>query len=147
MEVKLLVEASKSRSGIHVERKLAFIVRGGELIELRGGGEPFKPTYSRGEARLYRVNLKPGELAVQVRLVRGLKGRVTGYIAVYDSSGVEVYRAVVRKLKVRPSRGDRGYHWVVERVVEKLSLSRYLKKYKLGESRGRVKPTRAGIQR
>ena len=137
MEVKLVVEASRSRRGLHVERRLAFIVSRGELIEVRGGGEPVKPTYSRGEARLYRVNLKPGELAVQVRLVRGLKGRVKGYIAVYDSSGAEVYRAVVRKLKVRPSRGDRGYHWVVERVVEKLGLAKYLKKYKLGEARAK----------
>jgi hypothetical protein len=114
------------------------------LIEVRGGGEPIKTTYSRGEAWLYNVNLKPGELAVQVRLVRGLRGRVRGYIAVYDSSGVEVYRVVIRKLKIRPSRGDIGYHWVVERVVEKLGLHKYLKRYKFEEKRGRqVKPSKA----
>jgi len=142
--VKLVIEASRSQSGVHVERKLAFIVSGGGLIEVRGGGEPIKTTYSRGEAWLYNVNLKPGELAVQVRLVRGLRGRVRGYIAVYDSSGVEVYRVVIRKLKIRPSRGDRGYHWVVERVVEKLGLHKYLKRYKFEEKRGRqVKPSQA----
>jgi len=135
LEVKLVVEASRSRSGVHVERKLAFIVSRGELIEVRGGGELVKPTYSRGEARLYKVNLNPGELAVQIRFVRGLKGRVRGYMVVYDSRGVEVYRVVVRKRKIRPSRGDRSYHWVVERVVERLGLNKYLRKYKLEERR------------
>lgn len=138
MEVRLVVEASKSRSGLHAERKLAFIVRGGELVEVRGG-EPVKPVYSRGEARVARVNLRPGELAVQVRLVRNPRGRVKGYIAVFDYRGVEVYRVVVRKRKVRPSRGDTQYHWVVERVVEKLGLSRYLRKYKLESSHFKLK--------
>lgn len=128
--VKLVVESSRSRSGVHVERKYAFIVRGNEVIEVRGG-TPVKPVYSRGEARVVEVNLKPGEFAVQVRLVRGLKGRVKGYMAVYDGSGVEVYRVVVRKLKIRPSKGDRRYHWVVERVVERMGLNKYLRRYKL----------------
>lgn len=130
LEVKLVVEASKSRSGVHVERKLAFIVRGGELFEVGGVGEPVKPVYCRGEARLYRVRLNPGELAVQVRFVRGLRGRVKGFISVFDSSG-EVYRVVVRRRKVRVSRGDRGFHWVVERVIERLGLQRYLRKYRV----------------
>jgi len=138
LEVRLVVEASKSRSGLHAERKLAFVVRGGELVEVKGG-EPVKPVYSRGEARVARVNLRPGELAVQVRLVRNPRGRVRGYIAVFDHGGVEVYRVVVRKRKVRPSRGDTQYHWVIERVVEKLGLSRYLRKYKLESSHFKLK--------
>ncbi|MFN4045952.1 MAG: hypothetical protein ACK4H7_01250 [Acidilobaceae archaeon] len=130
--VRLTIEASKSRSGLHAERKLAFIVRGGaRLEEVRGEGVKVKPVYSRGDARSIEVSLSPGDYAVYVRLVRGFRGRVKGYIVVLDSSGSMVYRAVLRKRKVRPSMGDRRYHSMVEKVVEALKLHSYLRSYKL----------------
>lgn len=131
-KVRLTIEASKSRSGLHAERRLAFIVRGGvELEEVKGEGVKVDPVYSRGDARSIEVNLSPGDYAVQVRLVRGLRGRVKGYIIVLDSSGNVVYKSVLRKRKVRPSTGDKSYHFIVEKVVEALKLHKYLRSYKL----------------
>ncbi|MDM7275403.1 MAG: hypothetical protein P3X22_004695 [Thermoprotei archaeon] len=131
-KVRLTIEASKSRSGLHAERRLAFIVRGGvELEEVKGEGVKVDPVYSRGDARSIEVNLSPGDYAVQVRLARGLRGRVKGYIIVLDSSGNVVYKSVLRKRKVRPSTGDKSYHFIVEKVVEALKLHKYLRSYKL----------------
>ncbi len=128
----MTIEASKSRSGLHAERKLAFIVRGGvKLEEVKGEGVKVKPVYSRGDARSIEVSLSPGDYAAHVRLVRGPRGRVKGYITILDSSGNIVYKSVLRKRKVRPSTGDKNYHFIVEKVVEALGLQRYLKSYKL----------------
>ncbi|MEM0497264.1 MAG: hypothetical protein QXR22_03595 [Acidilobaceae archaeon] len=132
MPIKLVIEASKSRSGLHAERKIAFIVgEKGEIVEARGSGEPVKPVYSIGEAKMITVNITPKQLAVQVRLVKGLRDRVKGYIAIYDYMGREVYRVVIRKRKLKPSRGDRRYHKIIESIVEKITLAKYLRKYKI----------------
>lgn len=134
-KVRLTIEASKSRSGLHVERKLAFVARGGaELEEVKGEGVKVKPVYSRGDARSIEVNLSPGDYAVHVRLVRGLRGRVKGHIAVLDSSGNVVYKGVLRKRKFRPSAGDKKYHFIAEKVIEALKLHKYLRSYKLKQS-------------
>ncbi|MCS7107144.1 MAG: hypothetical protein NZ902_03460 [Acidilobaceae archaeon] len=132
MPVRLVQEASQSRSGKHVERKLALVLgRDGKLREAGGQVRGLKPLYAKGEAKEILVDLKEGELGVQVRLVRGLKGRVKGFIALYDREGREVYRASLRRRKLRPGRGSTEYHSLVEQVVESLGIAKHLRKYKL----------------
>ena len=122
--VILREEKSKSRRGKHAVRYIALIVdsKGNIRIPKPSRREPAKPTYSRGFAETLYVNLSEGEYAVQVRLVKNLKGHVKGWIEVYDSDGRMVYRAVYRKLKLRYSKGDATYAWIVERVAEHLKL-------------------------
>jgi len=122
--VILREEKSKSRSGKHAVRYIALIVdsKGSIRVPKPSRREPTKPTYSKGSAETLYVNLSEGEYAVQVRLVKNLKGHVKGWIEVYDSNGRLVYRAVYRKLKLRYSKGDVAYAWIVERVIEHLRL-------------------------
>ena len=122
--VQLRVEKSKSRTGKHAVRDLALIVSSdGSVREARPRARyPVKPVYSRGEAYLLHVNVGPGEYAVQVHLVRNLRGHVKGYIEVYGEDGSLLYRAVYRKLKLRYSKGDDRYAWVVEAVAKHLNL-------------------------
>ncbi|MEN2999833.1 MAG: hypothetical protein ABDH61_04585 [Acidilobaceae archaeon] len=132
MLVRLVQEASQSRSGLHVERKLALVLgRDGKLREAAGEVRSVRPVYAKGEAKEILVDLKEGELGVQVRLVRGLRGRVRGYIAVIDSEGRELYRASLKRRKLRRGRGRAEYHRVVEQAVEQLGIARHLRKYKL----------------
>lgn len=133
--IELIVESSKSRSGLHAERKIALIYSGGRLYEPSGATRPVKPRYARGSASAISVSLRPGEYAVQLRLVRGPRGKVKGYIKIIDSSGKEAYVAVIRKRKMRPSKGDVALHHVAELVVERVTLSKYLRKYKLGDTK------------
>ncbi|MEM0340148.1 MAG: hypothetical protein QXN05_04525 [Acidilobaceae archaeon] len=135
MSVKLIVESSRSRTGKHIEKKMAFVV---SKDSVKAFDESFcietelvKPVYSKGRACVISVEVSPESYAVQLRLVRNLYGRVKGYINVYDERGTLLYKAVIRKLKVRPSLGDYRYHWVVERVIEYLKLNKVLKRYKL----------------
>jgi len=117
-------EKSKSRRGKHAVRCIALIVdsKGTVKIPKPNRREPAKPTYSRGSAETLYVNLSEGEYGVQVCLVKNLKGRVKGWIEVYDSDGRLVYRAVYRKLKLRYSKGDATYAWIAKRVTEHLKL-------------------------
>lgn len=135
MPLKLLIEASKSRRGSHSERKLALIVSKDNVIVVDKSKalsyREIKPTYSRGKAFEVLIDIPPGAYAVQLRLVKNLYGHVKGYIEVYDNQGSRVYRASIKRLKIRPSMGDPRYHWVVERVVESLGLDRDLKRYRL----------------
>jgi hypothetical protein len=81
-----------------------------------------KPLYSRGKAYTVYVDVPEGWFLVQVHLVRNLRGHVSGYIEVYSSQGEPLLRAVYRRLKLRYSRGDPAYAWVVERVAAHLGL-------------------------
>ncbi|MCX8195586.1 MAG: hypothetical protein N3F67_00655 [Acidilobaceae archaeon] len=145
MPVRLLVEASRSRSGLHAERKIALIVSSdGKVREASGETRPVKPLYAVGEAREVEAEVGEGELAVQVRLVRGPRGRVRGYVAVIDREGRELYRTVLRKRKVRPSRGDERYHRAVELALEYLSIAKYLRSYKPSSRSGSARPHEEG---
>ncbi len=122
--VQLRVERSKSRTGKHAVRDIALVVTAdGRVEEARPKARyPAKPVYSRGEAYLVHVEAREGVYPVQVHLVRNLRGHVKGYIEVYGPDGTPVYRAVYRKLKLRYSRGDDRYAWVVEAVARYLNL-------------------------
>lgn len=129
--MELIVESSKSRSGIHAERKIAFIYSHGKLLEPSGPTRPVRPVYAKGSASAISVSLKPGEYAIQLRLVRNARGSVKGRLRIFDSSGREVYSATIRKRKMRPASGDVALHSIAELVVERVTLSKYLRKYKL----------------
>lgn len=132
MPVILVEEFSKSYTGKHAVRKLAFIVSkdgGVRKVDCSKGEEGVK-MYAKGWSRVCSVELKEKEYAVQIHLVRNLYGHVKGYIEVYDHNGNMVFRAVYRKLKIRRSHGHPRYAWIVKRVAEELKLP--VKRYNLG---------------
>lgn len=129
--VRLVEELSRSSTGRHVERKLAFIVKDERVLKPAGIGEPVKPVYSRGSAKAFSINLREGEYGVQVRLVRNPRGRVKGYLEVYGADGEVIYKAVIVRKKMRYSKGDRSYSWVASITARKIGLDKYLRKITL----------------
>ncbi len=124
MPLHFRIEKSKSRSGKHAVRDLVLVVTGdGKVVEPKlKVVQALKPTYSRGEAYLVKLDVKEGEYPVYIHLVRNLRGHVKGYIEVYNKEGELLYRAVYRKLKLRYSKGDDMYAWIVETVANHLNL-------------------------
>ncbi len=128
----VIAELTKSRTGKHASRRMAFIVNDdGDIRELTVGELCEKcKTYSKGEARKLAVqDIGRNEYLVTVRLVRNLRNHVSGEIIVYNSRIQPVYRAVYRKLKIRKTHGDPRYSWIVRLVADKLKL--YVKRYNL----------------
>jgi hypothetical protein len=128
----VVIELTKSRTGKHAARRMAFIVNeNGEIKELASGDvcEECK-TYTKGEARKLGVHeLNRDEYLVVVRLVKNLQGRVSGEIIVYDWGQKPVFQAVYRKLKLRKTFGDSRYAWIPRIIADKLKL--YVKRYNL----------------
>jgi len=126
---RLLFENTRSRSGLHAARRIAVRVSSGgvEVVDppVAGG----RGTYASGRAGWADVSLAPGEYLVYLALVRDPRGRVSGRITVYDHQGVPVLEAVLRRRKVRRSRGDPGLSWVVEAALNSIGLSRYVRRY------------------
>ncbi|MCE4602201.1 MAG: hypothetical protein F7C08_00050 [Desulfurococcales archaeon] len=124
------VEATKSRSGVHAERRLVIVFRGNGRVErILTGEDRVRGTYSRGSSWTAHIDLEPGDVAVYVRLVRGLRGRIGGYIEVYDHEGNMVFRAVIRRRKTRASKGDPRYSSYVEKAIEMIGLGDFIRKY------------------
>ena len=132
----LRVERSKSRSGKHAARALALLVsETGEVVEARPRSyRKVKPLYSRGGAYEASFEVPPGWYLVYVWLVKNLRGHVKGYIEVYSRDAELLYRAVYRRLKLRRSRGDPRYAWIVRRVADYLRLP--VKNTNLGDEEG-----------
>jgi len=132
--LELPVERTVSRSGLHAATALVVIVRGGGGYEVitRPHKAGDRGTYARGYAGKVTVSLGPGDFAVHVRLVKTPSGRILGSFTVYNHEGREVLRAVYRRLKIRRSRGDPSYSWVVEEAVKRLGLDRYVRRYNWG---------------
>lgn len=101
--IKLYVERSKSSSGKHVFRSLYVVIDGNcRRLEVTPKGlRSVKPVYVDGEAFEHYVEVPKSYFAVQLRFVRGLRGRVKGEVLVFNSDGTLLCRAVYRKLKVR----------------------------------------------
>ncbi len=118
------IEQSKSRTGKHAVRSLALLVsEKGDIVEPRPRmTTPARPLYARGKAFEAYFHVPEGWFLAYVWLVKNLRGHVKGFIEVYDPSGRLVYRAVYRKLKLRMSRGDPSYAWIVRRVADYLRL-------------------------
>ncbi|KSW12270.1 hypothetical protein CF15_05845 [Pyrodictium occultum] len=118
------MERSKSRSGKHAARSLALLVsEDGQIVEPRPRMvREERPLYSRGSAYIASVAVPPGWYLVYIYLVKNLRGHVKGYIEVYSHDAQLLYRAVYRRLKLRYSRGDPRYAWIVQGVVDYLRL-------------------------
>ncbi|MEB3755496.1 MAG: hypothetical protein GSR79_01350 [Desulfurococcales archaeon] len=128
----VVVELTKSRTGKHAARRMAFIVNEhGGITELASGDicEECK-TYAKGEAKRVKVKeLSRDEYLVIVRLVRNTRGHVLGEITIYDWRQEPVFRAVYRKLKLRKNFGASRYAWIPRIIADKLKL--YVKRYNL----------------
>lgn len=132
----LRLEKSRSRRGSHAARSLVFLVsEDGQVVEARPREyRRVKPLYSRGEAYEAWFDVPQGWYLVYVWLVRNQRGHVKGYIEVYSRDAELLYRAVYRRLKLRRSRGDPRYAWIVRRVAEYLKLP--VKNTNLGDEEG-----------
>ncbi|MCE4612603.1 MAG: hypothetical protein F7C07_02075 [Desulfurococcales archaeon] len=128
-KIRLIEESSRSKRGLHIERKIALIVNRDGTTRKPSKSPGKAPTmYKIGEARYVEEELSEGEYAVQIRLVRGLWNNVQGYIIVYDWKGVPVFKAVYRKGKLRRSFGDLRYAKIVETAVYSIGLDKYVKR-------------------
>lgn len=103
MLVKVFVERSKSRSGIHACRRLYVVVDANcRSLEVQPrGAKSVKTLYSRGEAFEYDIVVPEGYFVVQASFVRGLRSRVKGELIVLDPRGNVLCKALYRKLKIR----------------------------------------------
>ncbi len=129
--VSAWVEASKSRSGLHAARGVVVLVSPtGEarLLDVKPA-LPGRGTYTRGWGSPVEVNVPDGWFLVNAWLVLNSRGHVSGIFRVYNSSGDEVLRARLRRRKIRMSRGDPRYGWIVEKAVEALGLSKHVRRY------------------
>ncbi len=126
---RLLLEATRSRSGKHAARRIAVIVEPGRVRVVEKGSSPAKGTYVKGTASYAELDPPKGGYIVYMVLVRGLRGRVTGRIHVYDHHGRLVLEAKLVKRKIRRVRGDARLSWVVEAAVNSVGLSAYVKRY------------------
>ena len=142
MGVRVFYEDTKSKTGKHRAVAIALIISESGVVDARKHPQA-KPAgksrglYSRGYRALYEVDLKPGELAAQTLFVRNPRGWVRGYIAILDPRGREVYRAVVRELKARYSRGDPSLSWAALAVIRHLGLEGRLRRVNLEGPRSR----------
>ncbi len=134
--MEFLVEASKSRKGLHAARRLVIVYSAGEGRKIiTTGGRRAKPTYSRGHAFMAPVEARPGDVVVYASLVRGPRDRVKGFLEVYKD-GSMVFRAVLKRKKVRASKGDSLYAVYVERALEDLGLKDYVRRVNWGTAGG-----------
>ena len=133
--INVRIEMSKSRSGKHAVRSMAFLVsEKGEVVKARPRQvTEVKPIYSRGRAYLASIDVPEGWYLVYVYLVRNLRGHVKGYIEVYSRDAELLYRAVYRRLKLRFSKGNPKYAWIVRLVAQHLKLP--VKRFNLGDEK------------
>lgn len=101
--IKMYVERSRSNSGKHMSRSFYLVVdRNCNKLDIKPrASRPVRPLYVDGEAFEHEVEVPREYFAVQLRFVKGLRGRVKGEFLVFNSAGSVVCRAVYRKLKVR----------------------------------------------
>ncbi len=141
--LRLPVELTRSRTGLHARRTSVIIVGGrGEPRVISEPSKPSRGTYSVGKSGYVELNLSPGEYAVLATLTMGPKGRVTGTFSVIDSNGVERLRVKYRRFKLRLSSGSPELSWAVDQAVSALGLSSYVRRSNYGRRpRGSGKPS------
>ena len=136
MTVTVYYEDTRSKTGGHRAVAVALVVSERGVVDARrhpsakqaGKG---RGLYSKGYRTYYTLEPGEGELAAQVLLVRNTRGWVKGHISVYDGEGREVYRAVIRELKARYSRGDPRFSWAAKAVIKALGLEEKLRRVNL----------------
>lgn len=103
MGLRVRVEKSVSRSGLHMRIATYFVVKSDcsratpQIIERI----LIKPTYVKGEAYELLIEVPQESYVVQVDMTRNPRKRVRGNIIIYDTRGNIIARAVYRKLKIR----------------------------------------------
>lgn len=122
--IVLRIEKSRSETGKHAIRTLVFIVSDtGEIREAKPRQlNRVKPVYSRGEAYEASFDVPFNWLLVYIWLVKNLRGHVKGFFEVYSRDAELLYRAVYKRLKLRRSRGDPRYAWIVRLVASHLNI-------------------------
>lgn len=127
--VTLTVEATKSRTGLHAARSVVLVIEGDQVSIISRPVIPGKGTYSRGTAGYVEVEVPPNGVIVHFWLVLNPRRRVKGVIRVYGFDGQPVLEARLAKRKIRRISGDPSYAWAIEKAVEKLKLSRHVRRY------------------
>ena len=133
--MRLIIEASKSRTGKHASRKLAVVYYKNrkEVVAKPTGSrakqEHLRTVYARGQSVIVEVADPDIEYIVYVELIRNLRGRVKGHLQVYDRDGRLLYKAVLRKRKIRRVSGDKQYSWLVEDAIKSIGLEGYVRRY------------------
>ncbi len=129
-KLELLVEATKSKTGLHAARSIIIIISHDKKIKIIDRPEsPAKGTYSRGTAGLTSINLEPGEVAVYARLILNPEGHVSGRFIVYSHENKPILEARLRKRKVRRISGDPSYSWAIELALKKLHLDKHVRRF------------------
>jgi hypothetical protein len=139
-KLKLEVESTKSKSGLHAMRKMIVVFKKGKEEIINEPAEEGKGTYKTGKSGYVNLNLEPNEYAVHIVLVRNLKNRVKGRFKVYNHEGQEMLEVKYEKLKIRRSWGDKSLSWLIDKSIELIGLSNYVrhKNYGTGHT---VKPS------
>ncbi len=133
--MRLIIEASKSRTGKHASRKLAVVYyknRKEVVTKPTGTGsrqEQGQTVYARGQSAIVELDAPDIEYIVYVELVRNLRGHVKGRLQIYDRDGRLLYEAVLRKRKIRRVSGDKQYSWLVEDAIKSIGLEGYVRRY------------------
>jgi hypothetical protein len=129
--INVRIEMSKSRTGKHAVRSLALLVsERGEVREAKPRQVvEVKPLYRKGRAYIASIDVPEGWYLVYVYLVKNFRGHVKGYIEVYSRDAELLYRAAYRRLKLRFSKGNPAYAWIVRLVADYLKLP--VKRYNL----------------
>ncbi|AFZ70333.1 hypothetical protein Calag_0575 [Caldisphaera lagunensis DSM 15908] len=135
-KIKLEVESTKSKTGLHAMRRMVVIIRKDKEEIIKDPIEEGKGTYKEGKSGYVNLNLNPNEYAVHVILVRNPKNKVKGRFIVYDHEGKALLEVKYEKLKIRRSWGDKNLSWIIDRVIELIGLSNYVrhKNYATGQS-------------
>jgi len=101
--LRVRVERSSSRSGLHA-RYSTYLAIGGDCSRVVAKvveRVPTRPTYVKGEAFEVLLEVPSGTYVVWVDFRRNPRKHVKGDIVIFGADGVQLVRAVYRKLKVR----------------------------------------------
>ena len=133
MPEKLMVEMTKSRRGLHARRCIVVVFEDGSARTI------WKPEERDEKAKTYSIGVagwvslpRRYEAAVHICLVRGPHGRVKGRLVVYDNRGRPVLEAVLRRRKLRRSRGDPSYSRYLEAALKLVGLDRHVRRINMG---------------
>ena len=92
-----------------------------------------KPIYSKGTSKLINVNVDRECFIIYAWFVRNFKGRIKGYISVYNYRGELLYKANYRDGVLVKGKGNTLYAWLVRLFVQVSKIP--IKTIKLGDEK------------
>ncbi|MGC8621814.1 MAG: hypothetical protein ACP5I6_01870 [Caldisphaera sp.] len=132
-ELSFDVESTKSKTGLHAMRKIVVLIKKGKEIEtIANPSKDDKGTYKKGKAGKVTLRLNINEYAVHVTLVKNPKNRIKGRLKVYNCDAQEVLEVKYEKLKIRRSWGDPSYAWIIDKAIDVLGLTNYVRRKNYG---------------